>query len=809
MLRGTGPSPTSSRRFVKRICAGMACALVVLWVCMTFRHRAAARPARAAADGHVASPAPSSAPSVVQWSTIAGNVTDSDSKAIAGAHVCAVPSSIAAASTKGICVDADAGGSYVIPNLPPGSYLVTAAQEGFVTGSAREGQSIQLLGDPARIVVDIVLEHGGAKVSGFVVDATGGPVPHATVRGERTVAPRAAVDTEADDLGRFTLWFPPGTMFLAARADGYAPARWSGPAPATSIRLVLTPGATVRGTVVSSKDGEPLPDLEVRAVSTRNPASLLFASSTTREDGSFDVRGIEPGLYTLLATGDGWRGEHAQPIQLDLGSTVEHVRIEASPAAQVSGRVVMAKTQLPCEEGTAGLISLDPNQAPPEPDEMPSHVRRGPSFMASIGANGIVHFPAVAPGHYGVYVDCLHNQLREGPRTLDVGLTKLSNLTWTVSPGLSLTVFVVDGRDQPIAGALVYVHFPRGPVRPGPTDDAGRYGISGTLSPGTYEISAQAPFESERVRVELREGDGPVTAKLKIAGAASILATVRERGGGPIDGLSVNAVAQSSSKPEAEPGPRAAPPPGMIGVRAAPLGDGRYRISPLRPGRYEVRADDGTNAPVHAAYEVAEGQVLQATLEVERGGQVRGRVVDDDGAPVPDAWVSASAVTPDAVRMLPTHSLGNGARVLTDPEGRFVLDRLAGGEASYTVRAELPSGGAAVKEGVKAGDEDVVIALGAAGTLAGTVEGDCGGSDVPIELQAVSRATGQTSMQELPAAGQPFRVSLAPGTIRLTAFCRGGRGIAQLTTELGPKQEVAGLRLVLQAPPTSAPQGPL
>jgi hypothetical protein len=136
---------------------------------------------------------------------------------------------------------------------------------------------------------------------------------------------------------------------------------------------------------------------------------------------------------------------------------------------------------------------------------------------------------------------------------------------------------------------------------------------------------------------------------------------------------------------------------------------------------------------------------------------------------------------------------------LTDQEGRFVVDKLAGGDTTYTVRVEQPAGGAAVKEGVHVDDSDVVIALRATGSLAGTVVGDCGGSASPILVRAVSLETGQTATQELPGTGEPFRMSLASGHVRLMAFCQSGTGKAQLTTEIASNQDVAGLRLVLGA----------
>jgi hypothetical protein len=784
-------------RKMKWVWIAGAWAIAIVCAYALVRRPHAAGP-RVAVPQRAAAAVPHAVEHAVALASIAGKVTDVDARPIAEAHICAVPSSVTAASTVGICADADARGRYAIRGVPSGSYLVTAARVGFVTGSAHQGRPIELLDDTATTGVDIVLQAGGAKVTGFVVDATGGPVPHATVRGERVPPPRVAVDVEADDLGRFTLWFPPGPMVIGAQAVGYAPARWYGPAPSVNVRLMLTPGATVRGIVVASHSGEPLPAIEVRAVSTRNPASSLFRSSTTGAAGTFDIRGIEPGSYTLLATGDGWRGEMAQPIRLGVGTTVENVRIEVGPAAQVTGRVLVASAQLPCDQGTVVLGPLDRDERPPAPDQLPVRMHSRLSIARNIGASGIVHFPAVSPGHYSVDVMCLDNHLQDGPRTLDVESVPVSDLTWTVAPGLSISVLAVDDQDRPTPGVVVLLHFPGGPVLNGTTDGTGHYRFVGRLSEGTYQIGAQPPFEANLVRVELRDGDGPVTARVKIAGTASIVTTVHERGGSPVDGLSVTAVAQSNSGANADVATQPALPPGVNAFTATALGEGRYSIAPLKPGRYEVHADDGINATVRASYELVAGQALLATVEIDRGGQIRGHVVDDDGAPVPDVWVTAS--TPDPRRPPLLQKVLGGGRALTDQEGRFVVDGLAGGDTAYTVRVEQPEGGAAVKEGVKVGDPDVVMALRAAGTLAGTVVGDCGGADTPVKVQAVSLATGQASVQELPASGQPFRVSLAPGRVRLTAFCRDGHGMAQLTTELAPKEEVTGLRLALGPP---------
>jgi len=152
--------------------------------------------------------------------------------------------------------------------------------------------------------------------------------------------------------------------------------------------------------------------------------------------------------------------------------------------------------------------------------------------------------------------------------------------------------------------------------------------------------------------------------------------------------------------------------------------------------------------------------------------------VDGDDLPVSDVWVTASALTHDLDRPPFLREMVEPvARALTGPEGRFVLDGLTGGDTEYTVHVEQPSGGSAIKTGIRVGDPDVSILLPAPGTLAGTVVGGCG-SGTPVRVQAVNSETGQSRSQDLPGPGSPFSISVAPGRVRLTAFCRGGGGVS-------------------------------
>jgi protocatechuate 3,4-dioxygenase beta subunit len=399
--------------------------------------------------------------------------------------------------------------------------------------------------------------------------------------------------------------------------------------------------------------------------------------------------------------------------------------------------------------------------------------------------------------------------LQEGPRVLDVGPNSLSNLRWTVAPGSTLTVLTVDDRDRPLAGVDFVVIYPRwiatspGLTMPARSDNEGRYEFSGYLYPGTYEIRSSWSLEVDPVRVDLRAGDGPVAAKLKFPASGSIVVSVRTRGGDVVDGLSVTAVLAPSRQGAAAGAPLSASTQASMNMFiGSALGEGRYRIAPLKPGQYDVRVDDRVNGSVRVPVTVAAGEAAQASIEIDRSGHIRGHVVDDEGVPVPDVWVTARAMGDHrGDSPFPGNPFGDETRVLTDSDGLFALDRLTGGDTAYTLRADQPTGSSAVKGEVKAGEAEIVIRLRAAGTVAGTVVGACGGSTAPVTVIAQSVETGQTNSQQLPAPASPFRLSATPGHLELIAFCGNGQGSVRMTVELAPRENLAGLRLVLEASP--------
>ena len=731
--------------------------------------------------------------------SVAGTILDLERKPIGSARVCAHPSGLdMGSSALTVCSTADASGRYRLAPVAAGRTVVSAFAEGFEAGSVR-GVPLSLAAGESRAGLDIALQRGGAAIQGTVVDATGRPVPHARVRGECSGGVDIVMAIEADDVGRFTLSPPPGPVVLAAAAETYAPARTVVDAPSVGVRLALVAEARVRGAVVFA-DGKSAPNVEVRAAPMGH-GSPFFQSSRTDGGGAFDIHGLEPGTYVLVAAAAGLRGEYAEPIELYPRRTVDDLRIEVHPVAQVLGRVLFEGDDRPCDRGQVTLGPPDLRQ-PPAPDAVSgSPGQPGPtSVVSDIEADGAARFPAVPPGQYLVSVNCSDHVLKAGPRALAVGTQTLSNITWRVGRGASLHVLAVDDADRPIAHAGFSVLYPQWApggstaIESGLTDGDGQYDTGRVLSPGLYHVSTGLPPPAQPVAVDVREG-ADVRVKLEYGGNASIDVSVQNRTGGPLDGLTVFA------RP-AEDAPSAGRVPDFpsgvpLHFGAVHVGLGQYRIAPLTAGRYEVRVEDGVNQAMSGGtFVVSDGKSVQGSVELDRGGRIRGRVLDERGAPIADASVQAIAEPEGSIGRLP-HAGPQWSdmpgRVLTDGDGRFAIDGLSSDGASYELRVEAPGHGAGVARGVRPGEPDASMTLPPPGSVAGVVVDGCG--DSPVRIVAANMDSGERRMMRLPPSNRSFIFrDLAPGHFRLEAACSNGSA-ATLTTELSAGQNVAGLRL--------------
>ncbi|MFA6241219.1 MAG: sigma-70 family RNA polymerase sigma factor [Candidatus Hydrogenedentales bacterium] len=213
----------------------------------------------------------------------------------------------------------DDRGVYLLEGLPPGHFEIVCWCPG------RKAHHLPINVSPACDPID-TLDFAvdlGVHVSGRVTDATGQPVPDATVRG----AARAEGDLKVDECqtaadGSFTLYgfMQNGRLFVQASKES-AISDIAGPFELASdvkdVAITLEPGPTISGLVVS-RNGKPVAGAQLYAfylpenfpVEGRRDERGIYhgdlgygVDATANADGSFQFQGLSPGFYGLNAKG--------------------------------------------------------------------------------------------------------------------------------------------------------------------------------------------------------------------------------------------------------------------------------------------------------------------------------------------------------------------------------------------------------------------------------------------------------------------------------------------------------------------------
>ncbi len=420
------------------------------------------------------------------------------------------------------------GGRYRVADLPDGTYVVTTATaQGYLPGVSGNGHAVVVPAGQEVKNVDFKLEPGGARLEGIVVDATGGPIHAAHVAisfGEPAVR-TVSVDSQPD--GHFVVWLAPGWVALTATATGYALARASHVAPSRDLVIRMTPGSSIRGTVLAADSEKPVPRVEVRAIQQDGAISAVNPSGISDSDGRYTLVGLEAGAYALLAEGDGWRGEGKGRLGIGIAQTTEDVVVTVSRAAAVTGQVFLRSGE-PCTRGTVSLGPPGFTDSPFDPPSASSSIATPsygrvplvPQVVSRIDEMGTVRFRAVPPGSYHAVVQCGDQVLMDGPTTVEVAQANVDGLAWHVAPGLALVVHLVDEANQPLGGTRFRLTWPdRGPGHRRtsmelPTDTRGTYETQSTLYPGTYLVEPDIGYEGTPLSVDLRDGLGQARSGL-------------------------------------------------------------------------------------------------------------------------------------------------------------------------------------------------------------------------------------------------------------------------------------------------------
>lgn len=485
------------------------------------------------------------------------------------------------------------------------------------------------------------------------------------------------------------------------------------------VELRMSRGSALFGRA-TDRFARPVPGAIVLALSPANlqgqasSAGGGFYQGNTDVEGRYSIDHIAPGGYFVLLT----RGDQAlNPmsflgnVHFDLVHVPPEERVEfdlvdsSSGATRVFGVVSAAGARL--SAGSIGALGFE------------SESLLGVEFkLAQIQPDGSYQFAGLAPGAYTFQITDSGRARRQEPirvsvevpdqpeARIDVELPQgaIAGRVVDANGGegvegaeVVLTALDLDGSGSWIGGMLSR----ESAMSRARTRASGEFRIA-FLEPGRYRLSVRAPrraadanplAQPEPQEFDIDENEALDGLRIELTPAVELHGSVQRRDGEPIAGVEILA--------------RATHREGVLPERTRTDAEGRFSITGLAAGRYDLTADkDGFAGARREGVEVSAGGDPSVDFVLERGVEARVRVLGSGGEPIagargrliaPDAAAGASV---DAGRALTRLFSGQG---VSNTQGLLDLGNFAPGKYTLEVSrgdqrarqaVELEEGGA-------------------------------------------------------------------------------------------------------------------
>jgi protocatechuate 3,4-dioxygenase beta subunit len=712
---------------------------------------------------------------------IRGRVRTRESAPIAGAVLQAYQSAMMHDGTPGETLS-EPDGSFVLAGLSPGQYTVNVRTTGF----ARLHKPITAGSED----VDLVLEPGGA-ITGVVVEEGDQPVDAYSIEAnpakpEQRFQGRIFESVGSAD-GRFLLEdLAEDKYVLQVMVPERAPASVSSVAVApertTDVGVIrVARGGVVRGLVVDTSGGAVV-GANVRVQGPGQDMMRWSPNLATESDptGAFEIRGVPEGPKHVSASHRDYAPADAQ-VDVVAARGPAETRLILSQGGRIEGSARK-------RDGTP-LTGLHVNAH----SMGGGHLNWGAQPHATTGADGRFALDHVRPGQTSVSLMTTGSgaagmsvstnmqsktvEVREGETVMVDFLSReilvTGHVTRSGTPlaavriqlmGEMGTTFVMGG---PLGNGVAAA--PTGPQRlKAVTNDDGYYELI-VDDPGKYHawIESQDSRRSYPSR-ELEIPDVEThTADLAFSGV-------------PITGVVVD---KDNEQPVAQAAVHIAPKAKTddswqlaSGGRTGP--DGRFQIE-ADPGDYTLSAQAEGYGQARIDVSVSSAGLSDVRLEMERGLEIRGRVLDSRGRALSGIGVHARNEV---------EGFAGFGWAQTLPDGTFRMSGLAA--KPYNLCAGAQMVGYAIKVGVQPGDGNLAMTLRPAGTVRLLVKGPdgkplskayasvkkVGNAVVDVPFTGGRGPTDSSGLTEIPTPGGVVEIEVRKEKLKATTRISVGEG---------------------------------
>ena len=284
-----------------------------------------------------------------------GTVTDIGGGPIGGAHVAVRRSDQLDLSSAELFTVTGTDGTYQL-TLADGGYHVSVTHDDYTRGS----HDLRLAGTP--MVVDFVLTPGGTVRGVVIARDTGKPVPSAMIGASSRHSRGGRANAVADGDGAFIVHgLASGVVSISASGRGYASA-----SPTTiqvgigeqvdGVRVLVDHALSISGTIVKKGTHVGLPGIRIGVFSMAGGKQAM-APEPSAADGTFEIVGVRPGSYVVIAFGENTVPELGKAIEV-VDKDVTGVEVEMGVGVTISGRVEPPQAAASIGVSLAGEVGL-------------------------------------------------------------------------------------------------------------------------------------------------------------------------------------------------------------------------------------------------------------------------------------------------------------------------------------------------------------------------------------------------------------------------------------------------------------------